>query len=58
MVVDDLNVIYGVLLPSEANSKLSVDPDAVLPHPIPLQSLKVICRRDGQIIQESSGLEG
>jgi hypothetical protein len=48
MVVDDLNIVNAVRLPSETNAPLIVHSDAVLTFAITLQCLKPVSRRDTQ----------
>src|SRR5215831_20499015 len=51
MVVDDLDVPRAVVSPTEADSPLVVDPDAVLPASIAAELLEPVSRRHTQIVQ-------
>jgi len=45
MIVNDLNLICVPLPPHKADSKLIVDPNAVLTFAVFMESLKVVARR-------------
>jgi hypothetical protein len=49
--------ILGSSIPTEADAPLVVDPDAVLPHPVPSQRLKPIAWRDPQIVEPDRCVE-
>src|SRR5713101_2431243 len=51
MVVDDLDVPRAVVSPSEANSPLIIDSDAVLPTPITAKLFQSVARRHSQVVQ-------
>src|SRR5262245_42324780 len=57
MVVDDFHAPGVAIGPSETDSPLSVDPDAVLPSPVALQRFQLIRRRDRQVLEISSGMQ-
>ena len=54
MIVDDLDVVSIPVFPDEADAKLIVDTDAVLPRAVPLERLKVVAR-DCREIAERGG---
>jgi hypothetical protein len=49
VIIDDLNLFYASLFPTEADSILIVDPNTVLALSSSLQGLQAIPWRDGQI---------
>jgi hypothetical protein len=51
MIVYDFNIVSVSLAPTEADTPLVVDPNAVLPLPVSGQFLKAISWRDKKIIQ-------
>src|ERR1700674_1213252 len=51
MVVDDLDVPRAVVSPSEANSPLIIDSDAVPPTPITGKLLQSVAGRHSQVVQ-------
>lgn len=51
MIIHDFYVIGVTIDPFEAYSPLIVDPDTVLPCPVPAELLQPICWRDADIIQ-------
>jgi hypothetical protein len=51
MIIDDLDFERVARIKAEADAKLVVDPNAMLPHTISLESLQLIVRRDTQIVQ-------
>jgi hypothetical protein len=52
MVVNDFNVGRTDVGPSEADPKLIVDSNAVLPFSVRLQGLKSVAWRDPQVVQD------
>jgi len=56
VVVDNFDIVRIWISPSEANSVLIVDSDAMLTASIALECLKPISRRNRQVFQESSGI--
>ena len=48
VIVDNFDRFRPVGRPDEANAKLPVDPNAVLPAAVTLQRLQLIARRDAQ----------
>ncbi|MGB7157450.1 MAG: hypothetical protein WBD40_05255 [Tepidisphaeraceae bacterium] len=57
VVIDDLNAIRSCRRPSEAESKLLIDADAVLPRPVTLQGFQPIPRRSAQVIKGLGGVQ-
>jgi hypothetical protein len=51
MVVHYFHAIGVVIMPDEANPELIVNPDTVLPRPVPLEGFQAITRRTPQILQ-------
>jgi hypothetical protein len=51
VIVDDFNLIYSSLCPTEENPILVIDSNAVLALPGPFQSLQAVPREDRQIFQ-------
>jgi hypothetical protein len=51
MVVSDLNIVRVAISPSEADTPLVVDADAVLTGSISPEPLKAIAWRDAQVLQ-------
>ena len=58
MVVHDLDIPCRAFAPFEAYPPLIVDTDAVLSAPIAVQSFKAIARRNPQIVEPFSRVEG
>lgn len=59
VVIDNFNIdrtqrIFG---PVETDSPLIVDPNTILPFPIPLQPLKTVPRQGRQIMKSRGGFE-
>ena len=57
MIVDDCNGVGAVRRPDEANAKLPVDANTVLPAPILLQGLQLIAWWDPKRFEGDSGIE-
>jgi len=57
VVIDDLYVVNAVSLPTEADTPLIVDPNAVLPSPITLQRFQTISRRRIQFAEPSGRID-
>jgi len=51
VVVHNLNVFSAALRPTEADAKLIVDANAVLPLPISLEGFQTVSRRHVEILQ-------
>ena len=51
MVVHDLDVLRFAILPHEADPKLVIDPDAVLPPAITAKGFEVIARKRAQVVE-------
>jgi len=51
MIVYNFNIVSVSLAPTEADTPLVIDPNAVLPLPVSSQFLKAISWRDKKIIQ-------
>lgn len=51
MVVDDFDICRSAVRESEADAPLTVDADAVLPHPISFEHFQLISRGDFQEVQ-------
>jgi len=57
MVIDDLNVIYSIERPSEANSKLLIYANTELPLSVTPEGFQSISGRNLQVIQINCGIE-
>ena len=57
VIVDHLDLFRPLRCPDETDPILFVDPDAVLPCPIPTQGLESIARRDAKILELLSRVE-
>ena len=57
MVINDLHILSVMAGPSEADSPLIIDPDAVLPLPVAPQSLQSIAGRNAQVIEAGGDFE-
>jgi hypothetical protein len=57
MVVYNFHVIGVVIMPDETNPELIVNPDTVLPRPVPLEGFQVITGRAPQIFQIFRGIQ-
>lgn len=57
MVINDLDVIRITAFPYEAYPPLLIDPDAVLPFSVMMQSLKVVRRRNTQSLKNARGVK-
>lgn len=57
VIIGDLYAIGMSVKPSEANTKLIVYPDAVLPFAVTLQRFQLIARRNLECIQAQRGVE-
>lgn len=57
MVINDLHILSAMPRPTEADSPLIIDPNAVLPLTVAPQSLQAIARRNAQVIEASGDLE-
>lgn len=56
MIVGNLHVIGVMIFPGEANPIFVVDPDGVLAGSLTHQSVKLVSRRDLQIVQFGRGV--
>jgi hypothetical protein len=57
MIVDDLNVVGVPFAPDKAKTPLVVDPNAVLPLSVTVQSFQAISRRRHQVPQFRSAVQ-
>jgi len=57
VVIYNLHVVGVTVSPLKANSPTVIDPDAVLPGPIPGQLFESVCRGNAEIIQGVSVVE-
>jgi hypothetical protein len=57
VIVDNLDCLRAAVSPAEADTPLIVDPDAVLPGAIPLESLEPVPRRDSEVTHARGDLE-
>jgi hypothetical protein len=57
MVIDDFDVFGAAVRPSEADSPLVVDANAVLSLPVSPQGLQPVSRRNPQIAEAAGNLE-
>jgi hypothetical protein len=57
MIINNLNLKCVPVAPNETDAILIVDANTVLPLPIPLQSLKVISRKNCEITQHMGGMQ-
>jgi hypothetical protein len=51
MVVNNLNIIGGIFLPSKADAPLAIDSDTVLALPVSVQCLQTVTLRRSQVIE-------
>src|ERR1700722_1393607 len=58
VVVDDFHVPCRAFAPFEANPPLIVDADTLLSAPVTVQSFEAIARRQAQIVELFSGVDG
>jgi hypothetical protein len=58
VVVDDFHVPCRAFAPFEANPPLIVDADTLLSAPVTVQSFEAIARRQAQIVELYSGVDG
>jgi hypothetical protein len=56
VVVDDLDLMRVAVPPLETDPPLVVDPNAVLPHPLPRELLEPIPGRYSKIVEGLSGI--
>ena len=54
MTINDFHVIGIAVFPDKTNTVLIVDPNAVLPQPITLQSFQAVAGEIGQVFQLAS----
>jgi hypothetical protein len=57
MIIHDLNVFSASACPTEADTKLVIDPNAILFCPITFEPLQSVPRRYAQIIQSVGDLQ-
>jgi len=57
VIINDLDVECGTVLPDETKTPLIVDSDAVLPAPPTFEQFKAILRRDSQILQPNGNFQ-
>jgi hypothetical protein len=57
MVIRQFHIISVALAPYEADPKLIVDPDAVLPLAIPLESFQPVAPQCGEVRQLACGID-
>ena len=57
VVIGDFDVMGAILVPSEADAVLVVDPDRILPGAVALERLEPVARRGAQIIEPMGGVE-
>jgi len=57
VILDDLHVGGPELRPHKTHPILTVDTDAVLPGPFPLQRLQLVGERPPEVIQLAGGIE-
>jgi hypothetical protein len=58
VVIHDFDVIGASFVPTKADSVLVVDPDAVLPDPIPFQGFQPVARPRRMIAQRCRDVQG
>lgn len=51
MIINNLNIICVAVSPSEADTPLVIDPDTVLPFSLAAQALKLVPRRNEQVLK-------
>lgn len=57
MVVDNFYFVWRTINPFKTNSILFVNTNAVLSFPVAIESLKIISRRNLQVIERTSGID-
>jgi hypothetical protein len=57
MIINNFHIKGVVALPNEADAPLLVDPDAVLPLPVVMQSFKMVGGRDTQGFKDAGGMK-
>ncbi len=57
VVIDDFDVGWTSCGPSEAETKLIVDPNAVLSRPVALEPLQAVARRHAQVVESAGNFE-
>src|SRR3989338_763977 len=57
VIIDDFNVDLPCICPLKTDAELIVNPDAVLPSPIPMQRLKPVTRRRPHVSKLDSGMQ-
>ena len=53
MIVNDFNLVWTLLRPTETNPIAFVDANAVLPKPVSKQWFKSVSRRNAQILEDN-----
>src|SRR6266852_3410762 len=57
VIIHNLHLVRAILAPHEAHAPLGIDPDAVLPLPVPMQGFQAIARQPGQVSQAGSAVQ-
>ena len=57
MIIHNFDVADIITFPLETNPPLIIDPDAVLPGPIPAEFFQPVGRRDPQVVDDISIIE-
>jgi len=57
MVVGDLDLARGAVVPLEAKAVLAVDGDTLLADAIPSEGLDMVAGRDSQFVERGGGVE-
>ena len=57
MVIGDFDLLRSFIGPDETDPVLVVDPDTVLPLPVPAERLPVVSRRDSQRPKRDRGVQ-
>jgi hypothetical protein len=57
VIIDDLHFMRFAVTPDKADAPTVVDPDAVLPHPIALESLKMVAGRAAKFLQPTGRMQ-
>ena len=50
MIINNLNIVCILILPSETDSPLIINANAVLPFSIPGQGFKLVSKRDSKVL--------
>jgi hypothetical protein len=57
MIIHNLHLVWAILTPHKAHAPLVIDPNAVLPLPVPMQGFQAIAWQPGQVCQAGSTVQ-